>query len=121
MKIIFSRFRDPEPGAGDAKPEPQPLVSPNGDNTNDHFQIRNIDNFPNNEVIIFNRWGNEVFRMKGYSEVNGRVFRGNSNRGLTLSNADLADGVYYYLITPDTQKPQAASDLIKGYLILKRD
>jgi gliding motility-associated-like protein len=103
------------------KPEPQPLVSPNGDNNNDYFQIRNLDKFPNNEVVIFNRWGNEVFRIKGYNESNGRVFRGNANRGLTIGNEDLPDGVYYYLITPDTQKVQAAADLLKGYLILKRN
>ncbi|HEY0896517.1 MAG TPA: gliding motility-associated C-terminal domain-containing protein, partial [Sphingobacteriaceae bacterium] len=114
--------QDPGSTSPDSKfPEPQPLVSPNGDNNNDFFQIRNIDNFPNNEVVIFNRWGNEVFRTKGYNHGNGNVFRGLANRGLQLGNNDnLPDGVYYYLITPDTSKVQA-TDLLKGYLILKRN
>ncbi len=122
--VIIQDSQSSDPGSSpDSKyPEPLPLVSPNGDNNNDYFQIRNIENFPNNEVVIFNRWGNEVFRTKGYNPGNGNVFRGLANRGLQLGNNDnLPDGVYYYLITPDTSRVQAASDLLKGYLILKRD
>ena len=40
--------------------------SPNGDGKNDNWHIRNLEKFPNNEVTIFNRWGSEVYKTKGY-------------------------------------------------------
>ena len=33
------------------------LVTPNGDGTNDVLIIGNIQDFPNNTVRIYNRWG----------------------------------------------------------------
>lgn len=42
------------------------LFSPNGDGVNDLFVISNIDLYPNNNLNIFNRWGNLVYQKKGY-------------------------------------------------------
>jgi len=97
---------------------PDPLTSPNGDgNGNDSFIIYNINNYPNNEVIIFNRWGNEVYRTKNYNNKENS-FRGMANVGiLTNSNKELVDGVYYYIIYT-TQNGDKKMN--KGYLILKR-
>ncbi|MHB1178799.1 MAG: T9SS type B sorting domain-containing protein, partial [Daejeonella sp.] len=99
-----------------------PLFSPNGDGQgNETFIINNIVSFPDNEVVIFNRWGNEVFRMKGYNQ-SDRVFKGYANTGLlTNTNTPLVDGVYYYLITTRrTINGEVVTALNKGYLILKR-
>lgn len=41
-------------------------MSPNGDGLYDTWMVRNILNFPDNEVVIYNRWGNEVYRKKNY-------------------------------------------------------
>ena len=101
---------------------PVPLVSPNGDGQGkEFFSIENIISFPDNEVVIFNRWGNEVFRIKGYNE-SDRVFNGYANTGMAVSTSEqLPDGVYYYLITTNRQSNgQTISNLNKGYLILKR-
>lgn len=101
---------------------PDPLLSPNGDGQgNELFVIENLVSFPDNLVLIFNRWGNEVFRMKGYNE-SDRVFRGFANTGLmTNTNTPLADGVYYFLITTNRiVSGKNVSALNKGYLILKR-
>lgn len=102
--------------------QPDPLFSPNGDGQgNEFFNIENIVSYPDNEVVIFNRWGNEVFRLQGYNQ-SDKVFKGIANTGLlTNKNTSLVDGVYYYLIT--TRRPvngMLVSSMNKGYLILKR-
>ena len=61
--------------------------SPNGDGINETFTIEGIENFPNNEVQIFNRWGNSVFEQKGYK----------GQWGGTWNNQLLPDGTYFYL------------------------
>ncbi len=99
--------------------QPDPLVSANGDGLGrDYFHVGGIDDFSDNEVRVFNRWGNEVYSVKNYS--NGQnAFKGIANKGLlTNSNMPLVEGVYYYLIyTTDNNNERK---LNKGYLILKR-
>jgi gliding motility-associated-like protein len=63
-------------------------ISPNGDNKNDVFVITNIEQYPNNTVQIFNRWGKEVFNENGYDNTS-KVFTGKN----------LPDGVYFYIIS----------------------
>jgi gliding motility-associated-like protein/uncharacterized repeat protein (TIGR01451 family) len=41
-------------------------ITPNGDQVNDTFEIPGLNKFSNNELLIFNRWGNHVFESKGY-------------------------------------------------------
>jgi gliding motility-associated-like protein len=41
--------------------------SPDGDGKNDTWEIKNIDAFPDNDLKIFDRSGNLVYRMNGYS------------------------------------------------------
>jgi len=36
-------------------------ISPNGDGINDEFIILGLDNFPDNTLRIYNRWGVQVF------------------------------------------------------------
>src|SRR5690606_18045858 len=40
--------------------------SPNGDGYNDGYFIRGIERYPENTFIVFNRWGNEVYRKDDY-------------------------------------------------------
>jgi gliding motility-associated-like protein len=40
------------------------VITPNGDGYNDTWIIRNIDLYPNAEVLVFNRWGDLIFRTK---------------------------------------------------------
>ena len=60
------------------------IFSPNGDDKNETFYIDNIWMWPNNEVYIFNRWGNEVFHQKGYDN--------------TWNGENLPTGTYYYIV-----------------------
>lgn len=65
-------------------------ISPNGDGRNDTWSIPGIEQFPNNTVQVFNRWGNLVFEQKGYS--NADPWDGQWN------GKDLPDGTYFYRI-----------------------
>ena len=66
-------------------------MTPNGDNYNDFFWIGMIENYPNNEVIIFNRYGQEIFKGKNYD--NKKVFWDGTYQGNKVP-----DGAYYYVI-----------------------
>jgi gliding motility-associated-like protein len=61
-----------------------PLFTPNGDGKNDVFEIRGLNKYVENELIIVNRWGNEVFRQRNYQN--------------TWKGEGLNDGTYYYLL-----------------------
>lgn len=118
IKDFYPESGPVDPNAnGDINPDP--LTSPNGDGIgNERFVIHNIASYPDNEVVIFNRWGNEVYRIKGYN--NGdKSFTGVANRGI-LSNdsATLVDGVYYFIIY--TKTSGGTQKMNKGFVIVKR-
>ncbi|OOV29327.1 hypothetical protein BXU11_05270 [Flavobacterium sp. LM5] len=73
-------------------------ISPNNDGLNDVFIIDRIENYPDNTVEIYNRWGQLVFKMNGYNN-SSKVFVGNAEgAGVNDKNANLASGTYYYVI-----------------------
>ncbi|PJJ08618.1 gliding motility-associated-like protein [Flavobacterium sp. 1] len=90
--------------------------SPDNDGINDFWYIDTIDQFPKNEVSIYNRWGDLVFQIKGYNNTTN-VFTGVANRKRNLGADLLPEGTYFFEI-----KTEAASHLKKhkGYLVLKR-
>jgi gliding motility-associated-like protein len=65
-------------------------ISPNGDGRNDVWHIIGIEQFPNNSVQVFNRWGNLVLDQKGYT--NADAWNGQ------WDGKDLPDGTYFYVI-----------------------
>ncbi|MDP2088517.1 MAG: thrombospondin type 3 repeat-containing protein [Flavobacteriaceae bacterium] len=72
--------------------KPIPGFSPNGDNNHDFFIINNIELYPNNNVQIFNRWGNKVFEAKRYM---------NAWDGISTESGGgklLPAGPYFYVI-----------------------
>ncbi len=64
--------------------------SPNEDGINDYFRIKNIELYPNNHLIIFNRWGNRVYETDRYT--NARPWKA------IYKNTYLADGTYFYIL-----------------------
>ncbi len=44
------------------------LFTPNNDGINDYWEIKGIAVYPDAEVEVFNRWGDVVFKSKGYTE-----------------------------------------------------
>jgi len=64
-------------------------LTPNGDGINDVWFIENIENYPQAQVRVYNRWGVEVYAAtQGYN---------NDWRG-TYKNDILPAGSYYYII-----------------------
>ncbi len=63
-------------------------LTPNGDGKNDVWYIINIETYPDVEVLIFDRWGTEVYTSKAY----------NNDWGGTYKDSELPEGTYYYVI-----------------------
>jgi hypothetical protein len=90
------------------------LVSVNGDNMNDSWIIDCIQNFPANNVKVFNRSGVKVYEADGYNNVDV-IFYGIGERGVYAMGNSLPDGTYFYIIDKrDGSKP------VTGYLELVR-
>ena len=64
--------------------------SPNGDGINDVFTIRNIEFYPENEILIFNRWNQIVYKTTNYGINN--IFKGKHQKTGDL----LPKGTYFY-------------------------
>ena len=87
------------------------IITPNGDGMHDFFKVGNIGYYDNNAVTIFDRWGNKVFEISGYDNLE-RMFTGTSNIG---GSNDLDTGNYYYVIDKGNGSEKTA-----GYLFIKR-
>jgi gliding motility-associated-like protein len=86
---------------------PNNVITPDGNNENDVWVVQNLENYPNNNVSVFDRWGREVFRTKGYRNDWGAT---NEQGGLLL------DGTYYYVLEfPETGK------VMKGAITVVRN
>jgi gliding motility-associated-like protein len=86
--------------------------SPNGDGINETFNIENIELFPENELVIFSRWGDQVYAAQPYNN----EWDGSSEAtGVKLSGDKVVDGAYYFILrlTPD-------SEPINGFIDLRR-
>jgi gliding motility-associated-like protein len=93
-------------------------ISVNGDGKNDFFEIQNIQNYPDNTVEIYNRWGVKVFEVNGYG-INGNVFRGLSDGRATMSRGvELPEGTYFYIIR--YANSQGVDKQRSGYLYIKQ-
>ncbi len=83
--------------------------SPNNDDRNETWVIDGIEVFPNAQLKVFDRWGQQVFETIGYSE--NKAWNGTTSRG-----ANLPSGVYYYLLNLNDPENQ----VFKGHVTLMR-
>jgi gliding motility-associated-like protein len=65
------------------------VISPDGDGLNEAFLINCIEEFSENVVKIYNRWGQQVYVSKNYN---------NDWKGISSSGETLPDGAYYYVL-----------------------
>ena len=71
------------------------LFSPNGDGINDYWIWPDTDAYADCVLVMYDRTGREVYRMKGYD---------NSWNGRSHSGAQLEEEAYYYEIKCDGRK-----------------
>ena len=79
------------------------IITPNGDGKNDVWKINYITVYPDCDVIVFNRWGQEVYRSAGGYQNNWGGVANNGN--------ELPDGAYYYVITCSGMKKDITGPL----------
>src|SRR5690606_30661936 len=65
--------------------------SPNGDGINDTWSIKYLETFVKADIRIFNRYGQEVFYSKQYTDAWDGKYKGQ----------EMPLGVYYYIIEPN--------------------
>lgn len=94
-------------------------INPNDTHGNDYLKVIGLENFPDNRLRIFNRWGVLVFDERAY-HANINVFRGVSHGRATIErDKELPVGSYFYIldyVVPSTGKLKS----LQGYLYLNR-
>ncbi|MGB3151248.1 MAG: gliding motility-associated C-terminal domain-containing protein [Maribacter sp.] len=94
------------------------VITPNGDGVHDVLQIAGLENYPNNTIRIYNRWGVSVFTTKAY-DTEGNVFDGTSQGRITVDQDNkLPVGTYFYII--DYEEPTGGMKQLSGYLYINR-
>jgi gliding motility-associated-like protein len=64
-------------------------VSPNGDGKNDIFVVHGLESYPDNELWVYNRWGNVVYRKDDYM---------NDWTGVNSNGNDLPEATYFVVL-----------------------
>ena len=78
--------------------------SPNGDGKNDSFVIKGVEDLPGNKLLVFNRWGVEVFKTENYQ---------NDWEG-TWEGKNLSAGTYFYVFD------DGQGNVFSGYVQIHR-
>ena len=89
--------------------KPDLKFSPNGDGINDIWILQNAQKFPENKVIVYNRWGQRVYTGDGYDNVN-EVWEGKL----------IPDGIYFYIIYKDKENKKDKDGLLYGNVTILR-
>jgi len=83
--------------------------TPNGDNKNDTWWIDGIEAFRDNEVQIFNRWGDEVWSAENYDN-QATVWNGSNKNG-----EKLPDATYFYIV-----KLKSINKVYSGWVMIHK-
>ncbi len=112
VAVVTSRSIDSNPVDNQATASVQVMAikipnmfTPNGDGVNDYFQIGGLELFPENRIIIFNQWGNEVYKANSY--------KGQWN------GSNLSEGTYYYIF--EVRLHNGRWQAFKGFVTIVRN
>ena len=107
-----------EPNASEEDIEVFNVVTPNGDGIHDVLSIRGLEDFPNNTIRIYNRWGVQVYATNAYN-TQGNVFDGTSQGRATVDvDNKLPVGTYFYIL--DYENEDGMQKSLSGYIYINR-
>tara|TARA_R110002072_G_scaffold876_6_gene7022 strand:- start:3231 stop:4772 length:1542 start_codon:yes stop_codon:yes gene_type:complete len=95
------------------------VITPNNDGIHDVLTIRGIENYPNNTIKIYNRWGVLVYATKAYNN-DSNYFDGTSEGRVTVAKDNqLPVGTYFYILdyTPSVGGKMTT---LTGYIYINR-
>lgn len=80
------------------------VFTPNGDGVNDLFVIQGIERFPQHRLVVFNRWGSEIYHSTRYQN--------------DWAGSALGEGTYYYVL--EVRLDNGQWHTVKGFVTLIR-
>lgn len=81
------------------------VITPNSDGDNDVFEIRGLNRFSKNSIVIFNRWGDHVFEKEDYQN--------------DWDAEGLIAGTYFYILKVTDHNGQEKE--FKGWIQVMKD
>jgi gliding motility-associated-like protein len=87
--------------------DPTQIFSPNGDGLNETWYIDDIEEYPNADVTVFNRWGSVVYQTQQYQ---------NDWPGTWQNGEPLPVATYYFVI----DLKRAGTEVVTGSVTIVR-
>jgi len=82
------------------------------------MRINGLENYPNNDISIYNRWGVSVYKTRAYN-TEGNVFDGTSQGRVTVNQDNqLPVGTYFYIL--NYEESNGETKQLSGYLYINR-
>lgn len=87
------------------------FISPNGDASNDFWDIGDVEAYPDNELVIMNRWGDALFQAAPYNN----DWYGQHNMGISPGDDNVTDGTYFFVF-----RKSPNDEPIKGFIEIRK-
>ncbi len=80
-------------------------LTTDGNSENRFFKIKPLERFPNNRLVIFNRWGEIIYEIEGYK----------NDFEARKEGKALETGTYYFYFLPDKSSSKTCKNC-KGFI-----
>ena len=92
------------------------LISPNGDSNNEFLVFDEVNEYANNKLVIYNRWGNIVYQTENYTN----NWNGTSEGRATYKKETKLPAATYFYYLELGNDPNALTELKKGWVYIHR-
>lgn len=87
------------------------VITPNGDGINDTWVVEGLEDYPNNTVQVFDKWGSPIYEKHDYKN----DWAGRSDKGGLIP-----DGTYFYLVKLNAENATGGKNVFTGSILIKR-